>query len=144
MHEHLRQASHNQQFRDCIEENFSDDFFDWKITVTFYTALHYLHALASKKGLFIGSNHGDVLRSVNPNNKNGCVLHLSYSAWNAFKEMYNYCHSARYDGITDFETWKKLKAKDYEQCLICMSKFETYIISEGISVQKGDPVKDSK
>lgn len=47
MQAHLEQAVHNEHFHACIQQEFSDKFFDWKTTVLFYVALHWLHALAN-------------------------------------------------------------------------------------------------
>jgi uncharacterized protein (UPF0332 family) len=134
MNEFLKQAKHNKDFHECICANFQSTFFDWKITVVFYTALHYVKALASFKGIYIGKSHSEILRSINPNNKTSVVLHLSYSAWDNYKNLFQYCHSARYDGITDFDTWQSLKEADYKHCLQLLLTFESYIKSEKIPI----------
>lgn len=45
----LNQATHNEEFHSCLCENFTEKFYDWRITSLFYTAIHYLKALALKR-----------------------------------------------------------------------------------------------
>ena len=55
MQQYLNQANHNQKFHDCINSEFPGHFCDWKITVLFYIAIHYLKALADKKNFDINN-----------------------------------------------------------------------------------------
>lgn len=52
----LNQATHNEEFHSCLCENFTEKFYDWRITSLFYTAIHYLKALALKKVLTLGKH----------------------------------------------------------------------------------------
>jgi hypothetical protein len=136
MDRHLRQADHNQNFHDCITENFSTNFFDWKITVIFYKALHCVKAIADKKGLYIGDTHVTIMKSIQPGLKS-TVMPLSYSAWDAYKRLYHYCHAARYNGCTtDFDVWQKLKESDYKSAVVLLKTLEDYFESEGIKFKK--------
>lgn len=67
MQNHLEQAKHNRELLNEMETVFPQKFFDWKITITFYIAIHYLQALADHKGIEIGQTHNDIERNVNPN-----------------------------------------------------------------------------
>lgn len=69
----LNQALHNEEFHKCICENFSDKFYDWKIATLFYTAIHYLKALALKKGIDIGQTHHEIELNVNPDRNNSSM-----------------------------------------------------------------------
>jgi hypothetical protein len=44
MKNHLNKAAYNEDFLAKIEDAFPGDFYDWKITVIFYVAVHYLDA----------------------------------------------------------------------------------------------------
>ena len=44
MQKHINQAEHNYTFFEQINDDNPEDFFDWKITVLFYSALHYITA----------------------------------------------------------------------------------------------------
>ncbi len=42
MQNHIDQAEHNEKFLTELEIDYPTTYFDWKITICFYTALHYL------------------------------------------------------------------------------------------------------
>ena len=115
MEEHLRQAAHNESFHACIVAHSPDQFYDWKITILFYTTLHWLHALAAMKGIDIGQTHSDVKLNCNPKRKGS--MPITENAWRNYFALYNYSHSARYDGIMDTETYNELKMLDYSEAL---------------------------
>lgn len=47
---HLAQAKHNDEFANRLIEG-DEDVYDWAITATFYSALHYLEAWLMKSGV---------------------------------------------------------------------------------------------
>ncbi len=87
MQQHLDQAAHNQDFHDCIQKNFTTKFFDWKITILFYTAIHLLKALAAKRGINIGETHQDIEKNVNPDRPNAKMM-ITKNAWREYKSLY--------------------------------------------------------
>jgi len=133
MQQHLDQASHNQAFHDCIVENFNDKFYDWKITVLFYIAIHCLKALAIKRNATIGVTHAEIEKSVNPDRQDA-TMKISRNAWREYRNLYNYSRTARYEGITDTETFEKLKQLDHSYCIKHLDSFKKYIIGQGINI----------
>jgi hypothetical protein len=133
MVQHLAQATHNQKFHDTIDNNFNEQFYDWKITVLFYVAIHYLKALASHRNIDIGETHYEIEQSVNPDRANS-KMKITRGAWREYKNLFNYSRTARYEGITDFETFEKLKQLDHSYCLTHLGNFKKYIQSQGITV----------
>lgn len=131
MQNHIDQANHNRDFHTCIEDNFSQKFCDWKITVLFYVALHYLKALASKRGIDIGETHYDIEKSVNPD-RPGSVMKITRSAWREYKNLFNYSRTARYEGITEMNTFQNLKEIDHGYCVLHLENFKKYIEGQGI------------
>lgn len=133
MQHHIDQAKHNGTFHNCIEENFPGQFCDWKITVLFYTAIHYLKALAASKNIEIGDTHYDIENSVNPD-RTGHVMPITKNAWREYRGLLEYSRTARYTGITDVETFEKLKAIDHQNCLKHLDNFKKYIVGRGVAV----------
>jgi hypothetical protein len=41
----LNQAEHNVKFLKSLDANYPEDYYDWKITVAFYSSLHYIKFL---------------------------------------------------------------------------------------------------
>lgn len=133
MKAHLDQAHHNKSFHDCIEATYTEKFFDWKITVLFYIAIHYLKALAIKRGFDIGEAHFEIELNVNPD-KQSPIMPIKRGAWQQYKRLSDYSRTARYEGITDFKTFEKIKQIDHSNCLTHLDNFKKYIESQGIVV----------
>jgi len=64
--EHLAQAKSNLKFLEEINNN--NFFWDWKVTVCFYSALHLINAHINKKTGLSYKSHEDVSNAINPNN----------------------------------------------------------------------------
>ena len=133
MEKYLLQAAHNKDFHECIEHSFNDKFYDWKITVLFYIAIHCLKALASKLNIEIGETHREVEKNINPD-RTPHSLPISRAAYKNYRDLYQYSKTARYEGFTDFETFEKLKETDHSHCLIHLSNFQKYIESRGVKL----------
>ena len=131
MQEYIDQANHNQEFHDTICTTYTDKFFDWKITVLFYVAIHCLKALARKRGIDIGDTHYDIEKSVNPDRPES-VMKITKNAWREYKALFQYSRTARYEGITDIDTFNTLKKTDHKYCLVHLSNFKKYITGQGI------------
>ncbi len=134
MQEFLDQASHNWNFHEAICDQYPTSFYDWKITLLFYTAIHYLKALAAQKGIHIGDTHLEIDQSVNPDRPH-TKMPISRNAWREYKSLYNYSRSARYEGITDVVTFETLKEQDHKFCLKHLSNFKKYIAGQGIPIE---------
>jgi len=127
----ITQIKHNEHFYDCVCVNYPDNFFDWKITIAFYIAVHYLKALATKQGVVLSSSHFDVEKQVNPDKRN--ELGLIRHAWDWYYNLYLASRSARYSGFTsDHKTYMATKEADFRHCEKCLRKFKNYMKSKGI------------
>ncbi len=133
MQQFLDQASHNQDFHDSIVQNFNDRFYDWKITALFYIAVHMLKALAAMRGIDIGSSHQEIEKSVNPD-RSGACMRIQRTAWRNYSTLYHYSRTARYEGLTDMNTFESLMQTDHYCCLTHLADFKKYIIGQGVPI----------
>ena len=134
MQAHIDQASHNEEFHTCIDGTFPDKFYDWKITVLFYTALHWIHALAEQRHIDIGRTHTDVASNCNPKRNNGSMP-ISKNAWSHYNSLWNYSYTARYEGITDIATFEKLKQTDHKFALENVDFLRKYVTGQGLPIK---------
>jgi hypothetical protein len=134
MQQYIDQAEHNLEFHNCIHGQFNDRFFDWKITALFYTAIHYLKALADQRRINIGQTHQDIERNVNPERPNP-IMPITKNAWRAYKALYRYSHTARYEGVTDIKTFNTLKEIDYGFAKQNLVFFAKYIKGQGVTIE---------
>lgn len=63
MSRHLNQAKHNEHFHNRLT-GLCPDNFDWKVTCLFYTANHFIKALAERRGIDIGNTHRDISYNI--------------------------------------------------------------------------------
>lgn len=132
MQKHINQANHNHDFHDCLQEKFNDKFFDWKITVLFYTAIHYLKALSAKRGKDIGFTHKEIENAVNPD-KFSTTMPIKKGAWTDYKALYRYSKTARYEGFQNNEVvFEQLRKIDHSHSNKHLKNFIVYIKSQGI------------
>lgn len=129
----LNQAKHNEEFYKNTHETFADKFFDWKITILFYTGIHYLKALALKRGKNIGETHYEIEQSVNPD-RTGSHMKITRGAWREYRSLHQYSKTARYEGLSDIQTFERLKEVDHQHCVKHLDNFKLYIAKQGVSI----------
>jgi len=81
--EHQRQADHNLEFLETIDQ---DEFIDWLATAAFYTAVHLIEKLRAVRG-----EH-----SVDHNDRNTFVMDHHPTIHVYFRDLYNLSRIARY------------------------------------------------
>jgi len=133
MRQYLDQGIHNAEFRRCIDQHYPNRFTDWKITVTFYEAHHYLRALAANKHINIGKTHSEIHAQVDPNRPNA-RMPISRSAWNSYSRMFRYAQISRYQGMTDRSTFETLLSSYYAHQLSDLELFKKYVTGKGASI----------
>lgn len=133
-------AAANWQFHEKLCTNFPEEHFDWKITLLFYTALHWLQSLAAKKSIEIGNTHFDVENAVKPNARRrqssaNIKMPISVTAWDNYSKLQDYSRSARYYSpsmtLPDFHAVCKT---NHEKCLKHLADFKKYIQAQGVPV----------
>lgn len=131
MQQFLDQASHNQVFHDEISKACAENYYDWKITVLFYIAVHYLRALAAMRSIDIGTTHQEIEKSVNPD-RVGAVMRITKAAWRNYSLLYHSSRNARYEGISDRSTFESLMQIDHGYCLTYLDNFKKYVGGQGL------------
>jgi uncharacterized protein (UPF0332 family) len=123
MEKYILQAEHNLRFLKEINANFPLDFFDWKITIAFYTAIHLTKALLLKRIGKEFDNHEQINATLSHRRNPKSPVKEKY--WKAYMFLYDESQKVRYTGFTnDSETLKAIQARDYEEVVIEL----TYII----------------
>ncbi len=129
----LDQAEHNKKFHKCICDEFPDIFFDWKITAVFYISIHYLKALGANRRHDFGETHREIRKNVCPYEPNARYK-ITITAWDNYDHIQQYSRTARYEGITDPETFEQLRKNDYDDSLIRLKDFIKYIKTSGVPI----------
>ena len=100
--EHLKQAEHNLDFLKSISKDYSE-YWDWRVTTTFYTAVHIINAHLDKSVNKHYRSHQDVSLALNPN----IALSISkvpMDVYLAYEKLSNLSRRSRYlikEDLTD-------------------------------------------
>ena len=133
MNEHLNQAAHNADFLAALSQQFPKLYFDWKITIVFYTALHYIRAFEHFNGVKIRGRHVDLLYHSNPANADA-LNPLSRRAFDAYSDLFNSAHKSRYQGFGSKDFHMTLLECDFQLCLTNLDIIRHYLHSKGLNI----------
>ncbi|MDL1970998.1 MAG: HEPN domain-containing protein [Candidatus Desulfofervidaceae bacterium] len=117
--EHLKKAEHNEKFFVCLLSDKSDPFLDWVITGMFYSALHYIRALAAQHGFKNVSSYAQIDRlfSTLTMFKHNKKVYISY------RRLKDFSRNARYE-MEDF-TRKEVEELEKED----FQNIKTFVLS---------------
>ena len=133
MNEHLNQAEHNADFLEALDKQFPKLYFDWKITVVFYIAVHYLRAYEHFNGVKIKGRHVEMLYHSDPS-KPDALNPLSKRAFDAYADLFNAAHKSRYQGFGSKAFHMTLLEYDYKLCLKNLEIIRNYLHSKGLNL----------
>lgn len=122
MEHHITKAQNNERFLLFIEESIKDDFIDWKITVIFYAALHYIKAFLKKNKIIIGQSHSEIESAI----KAGGKFPLPPDIYDIYHDLYRTSREARYVAIytTPFQdTLLQFKCNEAKEELNTLKEF---------------------
>lgn len=117
------QACSNENLLASIEEHTPTDFYDWRATIIFYSALHYLKSYAKTKGITL-VDHRDTFKKLYSKGK-GLPPELIIDTkvrW-CYDILFKFAHATRYDGyFKENVSGKvgKLRLKDAKEYLALM------------------------
>lgn len=91
--EHVRRSNENLQFLEKIRD--FDNYWDWKVTVSFYSALHLINAHIAIKIDHHYRTHNQVEKVINPF-KNLSTTKLDEDTYTSYMALQNLSRRARY------------------------------------------------
>lgn len=99
---HLKQAKHNSDFAAHCETTFADNYFDWKITVVFYEALHYVKAYLEIQGVTTDTLRHTQISDIidyDPKRNRGAKQKIPFvkRAFKSYQRLRENSENARYD-----------------------------------------------
>ncbi|WP_462250417.1 hypothetical protein [Ekhidna sp.] len=123
---YLDQAHHNIQFLKELDAKQSENFFDWKITVCFYAALHLMKALLLEKYNVEINSHKDIKEEIFNRVKREC--------FSSYRNLYRSCHDARYDGFESDEVFIESNRREYIECKLRLEYILKYCKGKGLNI----------
>jgi hypothetical protein len=134
MKDHIEHACHNEEFLDFLKKNSPHKFFDWKINVVFYCALHFVRAYSEMKGVTIGPTHYDLWIALHSQDDNPPVLELSSKALSAYKKISRFSKNARYDGFINRDNFERICEINFNSALSHLGVLKSYLKSQKMSL----------
>ena len=101
MKSRLNKAKYNEDFLAKFEELLPNEYFDWKLTVVFYIAVHYIDAYFLSHGTSINS-HENRRRALENHHTT-----LSDDCIDNYNNLYRLSRNARYNGFLGLKEWTK-------------------------------------
>lgn len=95
----------------------------------FYSALHWVRALAHEKNIDIGDTHPEVLKNINPN-KYG-KMPVKRHVYQSYRDLREYSNKSRYEGFMSFEAFQQLNKSNHNMALQNFKEVKDYCKKEG-------------
>nr|WP_276900286.1 HEPN domain-containing protein [Pedobacter kyonggii] len=136
MQGHLNQALHNHNFTDECCKNYPDKYFDWKVTATFYTALHLIRAFCEGRGVDPGRNHSTIKQALNPRGTQ--LTPFKPHAYRAYTRLQDYSEIARYDTFLNAEVENEIQRDNFKECQKLLEELKGYLKGEGVNIDQSE------
>ncbi len=133
MQNHIDQVAHNIDFLDALDKQFPKRYFDWKITIAFYTALHCLRAYEKFKRVRISKGHKFMFEHSDPTNPTA-LNPISQRAFDAYTELHADAQLTRYEGFLN-PNFRMVRLEfKYATALKNLDIVKNYVKSKGVSI----------
>lgn len=132
MRSHIARAKSNEKFLKFIDQGASSDFTDWKITVIFYTALHYLRAYLLFKKIRVPRSHKLIDTIINPSNPS--AIHPLPKVYNRYNALYQNSWESRYSGVYTNDFQEKLLLAKCQESRQYLEALKSFFAEEGLKI----------
>ena len=128
----LNQALRNYSFLKTVQSEFPDDYFDWKITLCFYTTLHCMKAFLKEKYDIEVKGHHDLEAHIDTNKGQTKVKR---HVWLSYKALRVVSETCRYTGFSNEDVWNDLWKNDFEEMIKRMKDIMIYLKSKEVKIE---------
>ncbi len=133
MREHIRKAQSNERLIEYLTENIPDDYFDWKTTIAFYAAMHYIKAFFKFKNKVSGHSHKELNHKINPSSKSA-ILPFPQEIYECYRELYQNARNTRYEPYLDGDIQNLVFHINFDLSMKHIKNIKDYLISEGLKI----------
>lgn len=117
---YYNKSNHNKTFLEKIHEDYPEDFFDWKVTVQFYTGLHKCYCVLLVKDEVVKSSHNQNIKNLK-----GINPEISRKIF----ELYKNSRQSRYDGFIDDEAMLRINKINFDRGVSLLRSIESEVSS---------------
>ncbi|MGM0479856.1 MAG: hypothetical protein ACQERC_11595 [Bacteroidota bacterium] len=115
---YYNKSTHNKTFLKNLCEDYPEDYFDWKVTVQFYSGLHRCYCVLANKGEVIQQSH-----SKNIKNLKAIDANISRKLFKLYKNS----KQSRYDGFLDEEAMLRINRINFNDGSTLLKSIETEV-----------------
>jgi uncharacterized protein (UPF0332 family) len=130
--QHIEHFKHNEGFLATVIAASPDRYFDWKVTIAFYCALHLVRAFLATKGIEESASHHHTLDCINPKPQTVPEAHVPLpNLYRPYSHLYLLSRNARYDGFLHAKEFEKHQRDKLAEAKDCVEKIKTELIAQG-------------
>ncbi len=109
-------SNHNKNFLNLLNTDYSNDYFDWKVTVQFYTCLHRCYCVLEANDLNIEQSHKRNIKNLKSIDNNlGRKLYT----------LYKNSRQSRYDGFISEDAMLRINKINFNEGSRILQAIET-------------------
>ncbi len=124
MEQFVAQSDYNLEFLHNLEEKEPDRYFDWKITVAFYSALHCIKAVLAKRGESVQSHEQINSRISHRRNPKSPI---SQECWRAYNRLFQLSQSVRYNGFKNETAFQEHCRQEFRRAKVDLAYIRKYV-----------------
>lgn len=130
--QHIEHFRHNEGFLTTVIAASPDRYFDWKVTIAFYCALHLVRAFLATKGIEESPNHQHTLDCINPRPNTVPDSHVPLpNLYRPYSHLYLLSRNARYDGFLQPKEFEKNQRDKLAEAQSCVERIKTELLRQG-------------
>lgn len=115
---YYNKSTHNKLFLENLCEDYPEDYFDWKVTVQFYTGLHRCYCVLVSKDKEIQPSHSKNIKNLKTIDAN-----ISTKLFKLYKNS----RQSRYDGFLDEEAMLRINKINFNDGSVLLKSIETEV-----------------
>ena len=124
MIKNINQVIHNLKFLNYLEVSCPNQYADWKITVAFYIAVHYIDAYYISRNIKIRS-HENRNKEMNSGN-----FPFVYDIYSEYGFLYGSSRASRYNGYLDEDWYFSNLNHVYKDCKISLRLIREFVMKD--------------
>ena len=99
-------ADHNQGFLDCLINDYENSYFDWKVTIQFYIALHRCYCVLTSKGINISESHNKNIQNI---------AKIDSTISRGLHTLFKHSKQSRYDGFIQEDSMERINKINFNK-----------------------------
>lgn len=96
---------HNKTFLESLEQDYPEDFFDWKVTAQFYCALHRCFCVLESKQIGVTTSHKQNITAMKE---------VDIQISRDLHRLYRFSRQSRYDGFIHEDSMLRINKINYK------------------------------